>query len=134
MLNPPRITETKKESDKQLADKFQKPQQQNQPMVARADDDQPQMPDPNRAGRKKQGMPMGMTGPEGMSGPPGMPPDFNQLDDATKEKIKQFRERAARGEMPFDPNQMDEQSRERPRQPRNRMRQQNDGQSSSQEP
>jgi len=134
MLNPPRINETKKESEKQLADKFPKNGQQSQPMVAQATDDPPQTSEPNRAGRRRQGMPMGMTGPQGMSGPPGMPPDFNQLDDATKEKIKQFRERAARGEMPFDPNQMDEQSRERPRQPRNRMRQQNDGQSSSQEP
>jgi hypothetical protein len=71
--------------------------------------------------------------PMGMTGPGGMPPDFNQLDDATKEKIKQFRERAARGEMP-DLNQMDEQSREKFKQFRNRARQQSDGQTSSQEP
>jgi TolA-binding protein len=79
-------------------------------------------------------MPMGMTGPQGMSGPPGMPPDFNQLDDATKEKIKQFREKIAKGEMPFDPNQMDEQSRERFKQLKNRTRPQSDGQTPSQEP
>ena len=62
-----------------------------------------------------------------------MAPDFNQLDDATKEKIKQFRERVAKGEMP-DLNQMDEQSRERFKQFRNRARQQSDGQTTSQEP
>jgi HlyD family secretion protein len=131
MLNPPRITETKKESEKQLADKFPKNGQQSQPVLAQvqATDDPPQTSEPNRAGRRRQGMPMGMTGPEGMSGPP----DFNQLDDATKEKIKQFRERAARGEMP-DLNQMDEQSRERFKQFRNRARQQSDGQTPSQEP
>ena len=123
MLNPPRITETKKESEKQLADKFPKNGQQSQPTVARADDDPPQTSEPNRTGRIRQGM----------SGPPGMPPDFNQLDDATKEKIKQFRERAAKGEMP-DLNQMDEQSREKLKQFRNRARQQSDGQTSSQEP
>lgn len=132
MLNPPRITETKKESEKQLADKFpNKNGQQSQPIAAQAQaaEDAPPISEPNRASRRRQGMPMGMTGPEGMSGPP----DFNQLDDATKEKIKQFRERAARGEMP-DFNQMDDQQRERPRQPRNRMRQQSDGQTPSQEP
>jgi HlyD family secretion protein len=138
MLNPPRITETKKVSDKELAGKFQKNEQPSQPMVARATDDPPQQTasDPNRAGRRRQGqgMPMGMTGPDGMSGPPGgMPPDFNQLDDATKEKIKQFREKMQRGEMP-DLNQMDEQQRERFKQFRNRARQQNDGQPSGQEP
>jgi HlyD family secretion protein len=133
MLNPPRINETKKESEKQLADKFPKNGQQPQPMVAQAADDQPQTSEPNRADRRRQSMPMGMTGPQGMSGPPGMPPDFNQLDDATKEKIKQFRERAARGEMP-DLNQMDEQSREKLKQFRNRARQQSDGQTTSQEP
>ena len=127
MLNPPRINETKKESEKQLADKFPKNGQRSQPMVARADDDPPQTSEPNRASRKRQGMPMGMTGPG------GMPPDFNQLDDATKEKIKQFRERVAKGEMP-DLNQMDEQSRERFKQFRNRARQQSDGQTTSQEP
>ncbi|MBE3144639.1 MAG: hypothetical protein IMZ61_12075, partial [Planctomycetes bacterium] len=134
MLNPPRINETKKESEKQLADKFPKNGQQSQPVLAQATDDPPQTSEPNRAGRRRQGMPMGMTGPQGMSGPPGMPPDFNQLDDATKEKIKQFREKVAKGEMPFDPNQMDEQSRERPRQLRNRTRPQSDGQTTSQEP
>jgi HlyD family secretion protein len=134
MLNPPRINETKKESEKQLADKFPKNGQQSQPMVARADDDSPQTSEPNRAGRRRQDMPMGMTGPQGMFGPPGMPPDFNQLDDATKEKIKQFREKVAKGEISFDPNQMDEQSRERFKQFRNRTRQQSDGQTPSQEP
>ena len=133
MLNPPRINETKKESEKQLADKFPKNGQQPQLAMAQAADDQPQTSEPNRAGRRRQGMPMGMMGPQGMSGPPGIPPDFNQLDDATKEKIKQFRERAARGEMP-DLNQMDEQSRERFKQFRNRARQQSDGQTPSQEP
>jgi HlyD family secretion protein len=133
MLNPPRITETKKESEKQLADKFPKNGQQPQPVLAQATDDQPQTSEPNRAGRRRQGMPMGMTGPQGMSGPPGMPSDLNQLDDATKEKIKQFRERATKGEMP-DLNQMDEQSRERFKQFRNRARQQSDGQTPSQEP
>ena len=128
MLNPPRINEVKKESDKQLAGKFQKNEQPSQPMVARADDDPPQTAsEPNRAGRRRQDMPIGMTGPG------GMPPDFNQLDDATKEKIKQFRERAAKGEMP-DLNQMDDQQRERFKQFRNRARQQSDGQTSSQEP
>jgi HlyD family secretion protein len=127
MLNPPRITETKKESEKQLADKFPKNGQQSQPVLAQATDDPPQTSEPNRAGRRRQGMPMGMMGQQ------GMPPDFNQLDDATKEKIKQFRERAARGEMP-DLNQMDEQSRERFKQFRNRARQQSDGQTPSQEP
>jgi HlyD family secretion protein len=138
MLNPPKITETQKEPDKQLADKFpNKNGQQPQPVVAKAADDPPQTAEPNRAGRRRQGMPMGMTGPEGMSGPPGgmpgTPPDFNQLDDATKERIKQFREKMQRGEMP-DMNQMDEQSRERFKQFRNRTRQQNDGQPPSQEP
>ena len=127
MLNPPRINETKKESEKQLADKFPKNGQQSQPVLAQATDDQPQASEPNRTGRRRQGMPMGM------SEPPGMPPDFNQLDDATKEKIKQFRERVAKGEMP-DLNQMDEQSRERFKQFRNRARQQSDGQTTSQEP
>ena len=70
-------------------------------MMAQADDDPPQTSEPNRAGRRRQGMPMGMT--EGMDHGMGMPPDFNQLDDATKEKIRQFRERAARGEMPLRP-------------------------------
>ena len=68
-----------------------------------------------------------------MTGPQGMPPDFNQLDDATKEKIKQFREKAAKGEMP-DLNQMDEQSREKFKQLKNRTRPQSDGQTTSQEP
>jgi hypothetical protein len=134
MLNPPRINETKKESEKQLADKFPKNGQQSQPALAQATDAPPQTSEPNRAGRRRQGMPMGMTGPQGMSGPPGMPPDFNQLDDATKEKIKQFREKIAKGEMPFDPNQMDEQSRERFKQLKNRTRPQSDGQTPSQEP
>jgi len=126
MLNPPRINETKKESEKQLADKFPKNGQQSQPMVARADDDPPQTQtsEPNRASQRKQGMP---------PGPMGELPDFNKLDDATKEKIKQFRERAARGEMP-DLNQMDEQSREKFKQFRSRARQQSDGQTTSQEP
>ncbi|MGD1042704.1 MAG: efflux RND transporter periplasmic adaptor subunit [Sedimentisphaerales bacterium] len=131
MLNPPRITETKKESEKQLADKFPKNGQQSQPMVARATDDPPQTSEPNRAGRRRQGMPMSMTGPQGMS---GMPPDFNQLDDATKEKIKQFQEKVAKGEISLDPNQMDEQSRERFKQLKNRTRPQSDGQTPSQEP
>jgi HlyD family secretion protein len=126
MLNPPRINETKKESEQQLADKFPKNGQQSQPVLAQATDNPSQTSEPNRAGRR-QSMPMGMTGPQ------GMPPDFNQLDDATKEKIKQFREKVARGEMP-DFNQMDDQQREKPRQPRNRMRQQSDGQTTSQEP
>jgi hypothetical protein len=128
MLNPPRINETKKESEKQLADKFPKNGQQPQLAMSQATDDQPQTSEPNRAGRRRQGMPMGM------SRPPGMPPDFNQLDDATKEKIKQFQEKVARGEISFDPNQMGDQQRERPRQQRNRMRQQSDGQTPSQEP
>jgi TolA-binding protein len=76
-------------------------------------------------------MPMSMTGPQGMS---GMPPDFNQLDDATKEKIKQFQEKVAKGEISLDPNQMDEQSRERFKQLKNRTRPQSDGQTPSQEP
>ena len=67
MLNPPRINETKKESEKQLADKFPKNGQQPQPVLAKATDDPPQTSEPNRADRKRQGMPMGMTGPEGMS-------------------------------------------------------------------
>jgi HlyD family secretion protein len=134
MLNPPRITETKKESEKQLADKFPNNGQQPQPILAQVTDAPPQTSEPNRAGRRRQSMPMGMTGPQGMSGPPGMPPDFNQLDDATKEKIKQFREKVAKGEITFDPNQMDEQSRERFKQFRNRTRQQSDGQTPSQEP
>ncbi|MGA2679648.1 MAG: efflux RND transporter periplasmic adaptor subunit [Sedimentisphaerales bacterium] len=134
MLNPPRINETKKESEKQLADKFPKNGQQPQPVLAQATDDQSQTSEPNRAGRRRQGMPMGMTGPQGMPpGPMGELPDFNKLDDATKEKIKQFRERAAKGEMP-DLNQMDERSREKFKQSQNRMRQQSDGQTTSQEP
>jgi HlyD family secretion protein len=134
MLNPPRINETKKESDKELAGKFQKNGQQSQPVLAQATDDPPQTSEPNRAGRRRQGMPIGMMKPEGMSVPPGTPPDFNQLDDATKEKIKQFRERAAGGDVSSGANQGDDQQRERPRQPRNRARQQSDGQTTSQEP
>jgi HlyD family secretion protein len=134
MLNPPRINETKRESEKQLADKFPKNGQQSQPVLAQATNDPPQTSEPNRAGRRRQGMPMGMAGPQGMPpGPMGELPDFNKLDDATKEKIKQFRERAARGEMP-DLNQMDEQSREKFKQSKNRARQQSDGQTTSQEP
>ena len=36
--------------------------------------------------------------------------------------------------MPFDPNQMDEQTKEKFKQSKNGMRQQSDGQTSSQEP
>jgi len=144
VLNPPRITEPKTEPDKQLAGKFPKPaqpfdkaqgrqdSQKNQPMVARSDDDPPaQVSEPNRSGRRRQGMPMGMMG---QGGPPMGMPDFNQLSDEDKERIKQFREKVARGEITFDPNQMTEEQREKFRQFRNRARQQSDGQSSSQEP
>jgi HlyD family secretion protein len=133
MLNPPRITETKKESGKELAGKFQKNGQPSQPMIAQAADDPPaQTSEPNRAGRRRQNMPTGTGDQEGMGRPQGMgwqggaPPDFNQLDDATKEKIRQFRERAASGDASPGANQGDDQQRERPRQPRNRTRQQSD--------
>jgi hypothetical protein len=59
--------------------------------------------------------------------------DPNQMDEQTRERFRQFRERMQRGEMPaFDPNQMDEQTRERFRQFRSRMRQQNDGENPGQ--
>jgi hypothetical protein len=70
--------------------------------------------------------------------PPGFPGDGNfdpnQLDEQTRERFRQFRERAEQGEMPSDPNQLDEQTRERFRQSRNRMRDNSDGASSRQEP
>jgi HlyD family secretion protein len=91
MLNPPRINETKKESEKQLADKFPKNGQQPQPILAQATDYSPQMPDPNKAVSKMPGM-------------------------------------------PFDPNQMDEQTKEKFKQSKNGMRQQNNGQTTSQKP
>jgi hypothetical protein len=98
LLNPPRITETKVEPERQLAaaDRPKKTgQSQNgtrdSGLVARSASDERRatsddsiMRDPNRAGRRPQNM-------------------------------------------AFDPNQMDEQTRERFRQSRNRMRQQNDG-------
>jgi HlyD family secretion protein len=125
LLNPPRITETATESKNQLADKFQRPEQQPQPTQEQPTQDRPAR-DPNRAGRRRQGMPSGF--PEDGNFDP------NQLDNQTRERIRQFRERAERGEMPSDPNQLDEQTRERFRQSRERMRQQGDGASSRQEP
>jgi HlyD family secretion protein len=134
LLNPPRITETKQEPTKpsasprgrRVADRSGKSRrqpstpsgaEQEQPALAQAEG-RPPMPDPNFAG------------------PPGMPAfDFNQLDDATKEKMKQFREKMQRGELPpFDPNQIDEQTRERFRQFRSRSREQRDGAATQQAP
>lgn len=126
LLNPPRITETKTESANQLADQFQKSEQQPRPAQEQSMEDRPATRDPNRAGRRRQGMPSGFPGDGNF--------DPNQLDDQTREKIRQFRERAERGEMPFDPNQLDEQTREKFRQSRERMRQQGDGTSGRQEP
>jgi HlyD family secretion protein len=117
LLNPPRITETKQELTNQLADKFQRPEQQSR--QEQPAENRPTMGDPNRTGWQS----------------PGMPADFNQLDEQTKERMKQFREKAERGEMPFDPNRLDEKTRERFRQFRNRSRGQNtDGPSSRQNP
>ena len=72
MLNPPRINETNKESEKQLADKFPKNGQQPQPVPAQATNTPTQIPDPNKAVRKM----------------PGMPFDSNQMDEQTKEKFR----------------------------------------------
>ncbi len=91
MLNPPRITDTKAEPEKQLADKFPKNGQQPQPVLAQATGNPQQMPDPNKAVSKTPGM-------------------------------------------PFDPNQMDEQTREKFRQLKNRTGPQSNGQTSSQKP
>jgi hypothetical protein len=109
MLNPPRITETKAVATK---DKFQGPQQQTQPMLAQAAKDGSQMADPNSAGRRMQDPPSDTA--------QGRSIDPNQSDDQTRGR-RQFRDRAARGDMPFDPNQMDEQTRERIRQFRAQM-------------
>jgi hypothetical protein len=127
MLNPPRITETKTESANQLADQLQKTEQQPRQIQEQPAEDRPAR-DPNRAGRRRQGM-------GGM--PPGFGENFdpNQFDEQTRERMKKFREMAERGELPpFDPNQLDEQSREKFRQFRERMRQQGDGASGRQEP
>jgi hypothetical protein len=126
LLNPPRITETKTESANQLADQFQKSEQQPRPTQEQPTQDRSEITDPNRAGRRRRGMSSDF--PEGGSFDP------NQLDEQTRERFRQFRERAERGEMPFDPNQLDEQTRERFRQSRNRMRDNSDGASSRQEP
>ncbi len=147
LLNPPRITETKAEPEKQLADKF--PNKNGQQMMAQSSDDSPLMSEPNRGSRREQGFarPISMNFDSNQTddqqrerfrqfsqrGQRGEMPDFNQMDEQTRERIRQFRERAPRGEG-FDPNQMDEQQRERSRQFRNRSRQHNDGESSSQEP
>ncbi|MBN2018946.1 MAG: efflux RND transporter periplasmic adaptor subunit [Sedimentisphaerales bacterium] len=126
LLNPPRITDTKQEPRRQVADKSRKSQPQTpaspgeaqaEPIVAQAKQGRPLMTDPNFAG------------------PPGMTPvDFNQLDDQTKERMKQFREKMQRGEISLDPNQMDEQARERFRKFRNRSREQSDGAATRQAP
>jgi HlyD family secretion protein len=110
LMTPPNVIEPAK----QLAGNLQKPQQ---PAQAQAAEVQPTTRDQNPAGQ-----------------PPGTPFDSNQRDDQTKERMKQFRERAQQGEMPFDPNQMDEQTRERTRPPRNRTRPQSDGTTPSQTP
>jgi HlyD family secretion protein len=141
LLNPPRITETRIEQTPQMAGKFQRPRQpkdvnresgpvtsvaSNQPRPAGATAGEPTMRDPNRAGRRPQNM--AFEPPTGGFPSGGGNFDPNKMDEQTKERIRQFRERMQRGEMPsFDPNQMDEQTRERFRQFRNRMRQQNDG-------
>lgn len=116
LLNPPRITETKAEPTKQLAENFQRPQQQEQPTLAQATENGPATSDPN-TGRR---MPA-------MQGMPGMSFDPNQMDEQTRERMRQSRERSAQGEGSFDPNQMDEQARERMRQSRSRRREQSDG-------
>ena len=121
MLNPPRITETKQEPTKQLADKFQKTEQQAKPTLAQAAEISPAISDSND-------QPVAFR-------PPGASFDPNQLDNQTREKMRQFREKVQRGEITFDPNQMDPQARERFKQFRNRTRGQNaDGAGSRQEP
>jgi HlyD family secretion protein len=141
LLNPPRITETKIEQPAQASDKFQKPGRQKdskrgagpvassaadpqKPVGATADD--PPASDTNGTAKRPPNMAFGP--------PPGGFPagggsfDPNKMDEQTKEKFRQIRERMQRGEMPaFDPNKMDEQSREKFKQFQNRMRQQNDG-------
>ncbi|MGA2091926.1 MAG: HlyD family efflux transporter periplasmic adaptor subunit [Sedimentisphaerales bacterium] len=145
MLNPPRITETKVEQPR-TAGKFQRPGQPkdvnrdsgpaalvagDQPRPAEPTASDPAMRDPNRAGRRPQNM--AFDPPAGGFPFGGGNFDPNKMDEQTRERIRQFRERAARGEMPaFDPNQMDEQTKERFRQFRNRMRQQNDDANSGQ--
>ena len=134
MLNPPRINETKKESEKQLADKFPKNGQQSQPVLAQATDDPPQTSEPNRAGRRRQGMPMGMTGPQGMSGRRVCRLTSTSLMMRPKKKSNSSEKGPPGANASFDANQMDDQQRERSRQFRNRARQQSDGQTPSQEP
>ena len=123
----------------QAADKFQKPGQPTDDTRAASEQQkptettagEPTMPDPNRAGRQPQTM--AFNPPAGALPFGGGNFDPNKMDEQTKERIRQFRERMQRGEMPaFDPNQMDEQTRERFRQFRNRMRQQNDGENPGQ--
>ncbi len=134
MLNPPRITETKKESEKQLADKFPKNGQQSQPVLAQATDDPPQTSEPNRAGRRRQGMPMGMTGPEGMSGRRVCRLTSTSLMMRPKKKSNSS-EKGPPGVMrPLTLTRWTTSNVKDSRQFRNRARQQSDGQTPSQEP
>lgn len=84
MLNPPRITETKAEPEKQLADKFPKNEQQSKPILAQAIGAPPQMPDPNKAVSKM----------------PGMPFDPNQMDEQTKENFRNRTRQPSDGQTP----------------------------------
>jgi HlyD family secretion protein len=141
LLNPPRITEKKTEPANQLLDKSrEEPQQQERPMQDQPGQDRPMrdrsgMRDPNQPRRR----------------PSGMPADFNQLDEETRNRIRQFREqtpadsnqpddqtrermRQFRGQIPQDFNQLDEETRNRIRQFRNRSREQGDGESPRQNP
>jgi HlyD family secretion protein len=87
MLNPPRITETKQEPAKQLADKFQKTEQQAQPTLAQAAETRPAMSDSNDQTREK----MRQFREKVQRGEITFDP--NQMDPQARERFKQFRSR-----------------------------------------
>ena len=77
LLNPPRVTETK-EPTKQLAGKSRKTVQRSQPMQDQPPEDRPVASDANQRREFR---------------PQGTPPDFNQMDEQTRERFKQSRNR-----------------------------------------
>jgi len=137
LLNPPRVTESKTDMTKQLAaGNFKKTSPEEQKTLASATDGA--TPSVREAGPGEQRPASQQFDASGSEDQPrtrnrssrnrGERGSFdpNQMDEQTRERMRQFREAAQQGEMP-DLNQMDEQTRERIKQLRNRSRQQDDG-------